>query len=93
MDDTTELERRLREDTERGKEMGTLYDLLASQRERIRVLEGALRFLYEQVSSLEDYRLTRDLDAHEAEACFAGAIAEARAALAGKPTDSRRAKP
>ena len=65
--------------------MDSVNELIAMQTEDIRKerdkLRSALKFLYEQVLSLEDYTVTRDLDRHKAEACFDGAIDEARKAL------------
>ena len=44
-------------------------------------LRSALKFLYEQVCSLEDYTVTRDLDKYKAEAVFDDAVEQARKAL------------
>ena len=64
-----------------GDEGGTPYCRL--QRENAKLRE-ALRLLFAQVNSLDSYTLTRDLDRHEAEACWEGAWIEARAALKGE---------
>jgi hypothetical protein len=41
----------------------------------------ALRGLLEQIESLDDYSLTRDLEPYEAEACWEDAIAFAHRAI------------
>ena len=52
-------------------------ELLAANKQSADLL-SALRELIEQVDSLEDYTLTRDLESWEAEACFDDALTRAK---------------
>ena len=71
--------------TKACEEMGRVFmtAYLKAQRPSLAAsdVREALRLLYEQVNSLDSYTLTRDLDRHEAEACWDGALDEARKAL------------
>lgn len=49
------------------------------------VLRTALRNLLDLLDSLDDYKLTRDLPTHEAEAIMEGAVSEARKLLNDSP--------
>ena len=51
---------------------------------RIKKLERALKELYEQVQSLDDYTLTRDTEAYKAQACWDDALTQASIVLLGR---------
>ena len=58
-----------------------LEDTRLAARDEAETLRRALQDLYDQVCSLEDYRLTRDIEPYKAEACFDYAVEQARLAL------------
>ena len=64
------------------KEAGEIHlqERIKAEDERDR-LRAALEFLYEQVCSLEDVTLTRDIEKHKAETIFDDAVEQARKAL------------
>ena len=57
-----------------------LRNIIAAAR-REKKLREALRDLYDQVDSLNNYELSKDLPLHEAEMCWADALYSAREAL------------